>query len=82
MSEISVGYKVEALDGHAGTVGELVTDPECGEVTHFALEGGRWWGKKEVTLPVSAVERVAGERSCRVEIFGYASRDVATARAA
>ena len=61
MSEISVGYKVEALDGHAGTVGELVTDPEHGKVTHFALEGGRWWGKKEVTLPVSAVERVAGD---------------------
>jgi uncharacterized membrane protein len=61
MNEISVGHKVEALDGHAGTVGELVTDPSSGEVTHFALQGGHLWGKKEVTLPVSAVEQVAGD---------------------
>jgi uncharacterized membrane protein len=58
-ADIRPGMTVEALDGHAGTVSELVTDPSSGEVTHFALEGGRWWGKKEVTLPLSAVERVA-----------------------
>jgi len=61
MNEINVGYKVEALDGHAGTVSEVVTDPSSGEVTHFALEEGHWWGKKAVTLPLSAVERVAGD---------------------
>ena len=61
MSEISVGSKVEALDGHAGTVGKLVVDPSSGAVTHFALEAGHGWGKKEVTLPLSAVERVAGD---------------------
>jgi uncharacterized membrane protein len=58
-ADIRPGIAVEALDGHAGTVSELVTDPSSGEVAHFALEGGHWWGKKEVTLPVSAVERVA-----------------------
>ena len=59
--DIRPGIAVEALDGHAGTVGELVTDPTSGEVTHFALVGGHLWGKKEVTLPVSAVERVAAD---------------------
>jgi uncharacterized membrane protein len=59
--EIRPGMAAEALDGQAGTVSELVTDPSSGEVTHFALEGGHWWGKKAVTLPVSAVERVAGD---------------------
>ncbi|MGD8626822.1 MAG: DUF1269 domain-containing protein [Anaerolineae bacterium] len=61
MSEISVGSKVEALDGHAGTAGKLVVDPSSGAVTHFTLEAGHGWGKKEVTLPLSAVERVAGD---------------------
>jgi uncharacterized membrane protein len=61
MSDIHVGYKVEALDGLAGTVGELVLDPSSGEVTHFALEEGHLWGKKQATLPLSAVERVAGD---------------------
>jgi len=61
MTEISVGYKVEALDGPAGTVGELVLDPSSGEVTHFALKAGHLWGQKEVTLPLSAVDRVVGD---------------------
>jgi uncharacterized membrane protein/sporulation protein YlmC with PRC-barrel domain len=59
---IRPGIEVEATDGQAGTVGELVVDPQTAEVTHFVLREGHLWGKKEVTLPVAAVERVAGDR--------------------
>ena len=59
---IRPGIEVEATDGHAGTVGELVVDPQTAEVTHFVLREGHLWGKKEMTLPVAAVERVAGDR--------------------
>jgi uncharacterized membrane protein len=61
MNEIAIGYKVEALDGYAGTVGELVLDPDGGEVTHFSLKEGHLWGQREVTLPLSTVDRVAGD---------------------
>jgi uncharacterized membrane protein/sporulation protein YlmC with PRC-barrel domain len=53
------GTWVEATDGHVGTVGELVFDPESEQVTHFVLEEGHLWGKKEVTLPLSAIDRIA-----------------------
>ena len=59
---IRPGIDVAATDGHAGTVGELVVDPTTAEVTHFVLREGHLWGNNEVTLPVAAVERVAGDR--------------------
>lgn len=58
---IRPGIGVEATDGHAGTVGELVVDPQTAEITHFVLREGHRWGKKEVTLPLAAVDRVAGD---------------------
>lgn len=50
------GASVEASDGHAGKVGELVIDPGSGEITHLILMKGHLWGKKEVSVPVSAVQ--------------------------
>lgn len=70
MSEIGIsglatairpGMAVVAKDGFAGTINELVADPENGEVTHFVLHGGRRWGKKQLTLPVTAVAQVVGD---------------------
>jgi signal transduction histidine kinase/uncharacterized membrane protein len=61
MNEIATGYKVEALDGYASAVGELVLDPDGGEVTHFSLKEGHLWGQREVMLPLSTVDRVAGD---------------------
>jgi sporulation protein YlmC with PRC-barrel domain len=52
--------EVEASDGHAGTVGDLVVDPQTSEITHFVLRKRQLWGKKEVTLPLAAVDHVAG----------------------
>jgi len=58
---VSVGTRVEATDGHIGHVGELLADEDTGQLTHLVLEEGHLWGKKEVTLPASAVDRVEGD---------------------
>jgi uncharacterized membrane protein/sporulation protein YlmC with PRC-barrel domain len=52
------GTQVEAVDGHVGEVGELVVDPDSGDITHLILREGHLWGKKEVMLPVSAIDYV------------------------
>ena len=52
------GTRVEATDGEVGKVGELVLDPESGKITHLILLEGHLWGKKEITLPLSAIENV------------------------
>jgi uncharacterized membrane protein len=63
LGEIAVrrGTLVEATDGYVGDVAELLVDPGKGEITHFVLQEGHLWGKKEVTLPLSAIDRVEEE---------------------
>jgi uncharacterized membrane protein len=51
------GANVKATDGVVGTVGEVILD-EHGVVTHFTLQEGHFWGKQEVTLPLTAVDFV------------------------
>lgn len=55
------GMLVEALDGYAGQVGELLVDPETKQVTHFLLMKGHGWGKKEVVIQLSNIDRVAAD---------------------
>lgn len=50
------GTRVEARDGHIGHLVELVVNPDSGHISHLVLEKGHLWGKKEVTLPVSAID--------------------------
>lgn len=52
------GTRVEATDGDVGALGELMLDPESGHLTHFILQEGHLWGKKEIALPLSVVDRV------------------------
>lgn len=54
---IGRGTRVRASDGDIGRVDALLAAPG-GEITHFVLEEGHLWGRKEITLPMSAVERV------------------------
>ena len=51
------GTTVEAADGYVGTVDEFVIDPESSHITHFVLQKGHIWGKKEMTVPVGAIDR-------------------------
>ena len=54
---IQRGMLVEALDGPVGQVGELLIDPGSGQVTHFLLMKGHHWGKKEIAIAISEIER-------------------------
>jgi hypothetical protein len=58
--EVSVGHgtRVEARDGHAGTVDDFVVDPTTERITHLVLRKGHLWGARDVTIPVEAIERI------------------------
>jgi uncharacterized membrane protein len=51
------GTRVEATDGEVGVIGEFLVDEKSGAVTHLVLQEGHLWGKRELTLPLSAVDR-------------------------
>jgi sporulation protein YlmC with PRC-barrel domain len=53
--EIRRGDCVQATDGDIGRVQGLVIDLGSRHVTHFLLQEGHLWGKKEVAIPISAV---------------------------
>jgi sporulation protein YlmC with PRC-barrel domain len=50
------GMHVEASDGKVGKLDELVLDPKSGYITHLQMREGHLWGKKDVAIPVSAVD--------------------------
>jgi sporulation protein YlmC with PRC-barrel domain len=52
------GARVEATDGHVGRVDEFLVDPTNGHITHLVLREGHLWGKKDVTIPSSEIERI------------------------
>jgi hypothetical protein len=49
------GTRVEATDGYVGKVDEFLVNPENSHITHLVMREGHLWGKKEVTIPVSAM---------------------------
>ena len=50
------GQPVLATDGAIGHVEGLVVHAETGHVTHVLLQEGHLWGRKEVAIPISAVD--------------------------
>jgi sporulation protein YlmC with PRC-barrel domain len=52
------GARVEATDGRVGQVDEFLVDPTNGHITHLVLREGHLWGQKDVTIPVSQIERI------------------------
>ena len=50
--------EIEAADGHIGKVEKLIIEPDSGQITHIVLQKGHLWGKKEVMVPLSAVDSV------------------------
>jgi len=55
------GMKVKATDGVIGKLDELVLDPKSGDITHLLMREGHLWGKKEVAIPIAAVDFSGGE---------------------
>ena len=56
--EVRRGQHVHASDGPIGHVRGLVVDPSDHQVTHVLLNEGHLWGKREVSIPISAVTGV------------------------
>jgi sporulation protein YlmC with PRC-barrel domain len=52
------GARVEATDGHVGQVDEFLVDPTNEHITHLVLREGHLWGQKDVTIPVSQIDRI------------------------
>jgi uncharacterized protein YrrD len=75
--DISAGAEVHATDGKVGQVDELLVDEDSGRVTHFVMRQGHWWGRKEVVMPVDAVEFADGD----VVYLKYDRQAVSTALA-
>ncbi len=57
-ADLQRGERVHALDGEIGRVEGLLVDPNDNRVTHVVLQEGHLWGRKEVSIPISAVTGV------------------------
>ena len=58
---VQPGARVEATDGHVGQVDEFLVDPLDEHITHLVLRKGHFWGRKDVTIPVSQIDRLEEE---------------------
>ena len=54
-TEVCAGDPVHALDGEIGHVEGFLVDSGDHRVTHVLLREGHLWGRKKVTIPISAV---------------------------
>jgi sporulation protein YlmC with PRC-barrel domain len=52
------GTPVMATDGRVGQVDEFLVEPKNGNITHLVLREGHLWGKKDVSIPVSQIDRI------------------------
>ena len=55
------GTKVSATDGNVGELEEFIIDAKSGKVSHFILRKGHLWGKRDITVPVSAIDHAEGD---------------------
>ena len=74
--EVAVRYGMEvvATDGPVGTVHELVSDPNTGQITHFVVREGHPWDKTDVVLPLSVISTAGREKiflTLDLETIGY-----------
>jgi sporulation protein YlmC with PRC-barrel domain len=51
--------RVEATDGDAGKVDELIIDPATNRISHLVLREGHFWGKRDITIPLDQVDHAA-----------------------
>jgi hypothetical protein len=52
------GDRVQATDGHVGSIESFLVDRKSRAITHLTLSAGHLWGKRDVCIPVSQIERM------------------------
>jgi sporulation protein YlmC with PRC-barrel domain len=52
------GSRVKATDGRIGKVDEFLVNPVNDRISHLIMREGHLWGKKDVTIPVSEIEKI------------------------
>jgi sporulation protein YlmC with PRC-barrel domain len=55
------GAGVEATDGHVGRVDEFLINPIDNTISHLVLREGHFWEQKDVTIPVSQIDRIEAD---------------------
>ena len=55
------GAQVKATDGKVGKVDEFLINPVNGRISHLVMREGHLWGAKDVTIPVSEIEKIDDE---------------------
>lgn len=56
------GAEIDATDGPVGKVDAFLIDPQYGNITHLILKEGHLWGKKDVMVPITAIDTI--EENC------------------
>jgi len=56
------GAEVFATDGRIGKVDEFLISPNDDKISHLVLREGHLWGEKDVTIPVSEIDRIETDR--------------------
>jgi sporulation protein YlmC with PRC-barrel domain len=57
-TEVERHESVHCVDGEIGRVEGFIVNPADQKVTHVLLQEGHLWGRKQVAIPVSAIESV------------------------
>ena len=50
--------RVHATDGAIGRVDEFLVNPANDHISHLVLREGHLWGQREVTIPVTEIDRI------------------------
>jgi sporulation protein YlmC with PRC-barrel domain len=52
------GTAVRATDGQIGRVDEFIVGKKSGMITHMVMREGHLWGRREVSIPMSLIEKI------------------------
>jgi hypothetical protein len=52
------GAHVVARDGYIGRIDEFLVNAPDSHITHLILREGHLWGQKDITIPVSEIDRI------------------------
>ncbi len=58
---VQKGAHVEGADGAIGRVDEFVIDPVTDRITHLIVRTGHLWNQQDVSIPVSAIDRIEAD---------------------